>query len=460
MSSTQTWVDRELSSLDLNDKRRDRRIRHMVARMADAPGGSILQMFQGHAEAAAAYRALSSEAIDPEAILAAMQDACLERVKEEKLILALQDTTTFNFTSHPATSGTGPLADAYLTGFLFHDVLAVSGDGVPLGLLHWEQWARDPEAEGTRHQRSQRPFEEKESFRWLASQRAVQELAPQDTTVVTVADRECDIYEVFAESRPDNCQLLIRSCYDRCLSDDERRLRAALEAEAVSGEFTVALRRHPNRKQREANMEVRFRTVSLNPPHYRVEGTEFEPVTVNAILVTEVSPPEGETPVSWTLLTTLPVSSLDEARSCVRFYCLRWLIERYHYVLKSGCKIEESQLRDANRLMLLLALYCVVAWRLLWITYSAREDGDQPCTIAFTDLEWRVAYRARHGDRPLPDKVPTLRELVREISGLGGFLGRKSDGEPGAKVLWRGLMRLQDIVLGVRIASDQDVCKV
>jgi hypothetical protein len=451
----QSWVETELAELNLGDKRRNERIMHMVERIAEKPKGSIPRIFNTHAEMTAAYRALRSEAIEPEAICEAAIQACLERVKGEKMVLAIQDTTTFNFTSHPATEGTGPLSDPYIRGFLLHDVLAVSTDGVPLGLLHQKLWTRDEES--TRDQRKQRPFEDKESFRWVESLRAIHEVIPADTTVLTVADREADIYEMFAEPRPENSELLIRGCYNRRLCDEEQHLWDALDAQPVSGILTVALRRHPKRKARQARLAVRFRSVTLNPPHYRVENTQFEPVTLTAILVTEPKPPWGERPVRWLLLTTLPVDSLESACECIEYYGLRWLIERYHYTLKSGCKIEDSQLRTVKRLERLLCLYFVVAWRLLWITYASRVGGGQPCTVAFTELEWRTAYRAQHPNKPPPRKPPSLEQMVRWVAQLGGFIGRKGDGEPGVKVLWRGLTRLQDIVLGAMLATQQDV---
>ena len=453
------WVDEELSTLDLGDTRRNQRVKHMVAKMADRPGGSVPQVFETRAEAVAAYRALSSDAVEAEAIVSAARDACVKRMLGHRLVLAIQDTTSFSFAKHPATEGTGPLSDPHWLGFFLHDVLAVSADGIPLGLVHHKVWARDPDKPGTRAKRKQRPFAEKESFRWVESLRAVHEQMPPEVTVVTVADREADIFEVFAAPRPEGSELLIRAAYNRRLLDDERQLWDAVAAEPVAGELTVALRRHPQRRPREARLQVQHRTVVLSPPHYRVEGTVFEPVTVQAILVTELSAPEGETPIRWQLLTTLPVDGFDAARECVRYYSLRWLIERYHFVLKSGCRIEQSQLRTAERLERLLALYFVVAWRLLWLTYAARADGAQPCTVGFTDLEWKVAYQVTHSGKALPDKPPNLNQIVRMVASLGGFLGRKGDGEPGVKVLWRGLMRLQDIVLGVQLASDPiNVC--
>ena len=457
-----SWIHGELQTLCLKDARRCARVESMVQAMAKNPTGSVPQVFSSHADIAAAYRLLACEAVTPEAIVAALSDACVARMAPHSVVLAIQDTTTLNFTHHPATAGRGPLAEPHVLGFLAHTVLAVSAQGVPLGIVYQKQWARDPEAERTSSKRHQRPFAEKESFRWVESLRVVHERIPADVTVINVADREGDIYEVFAEPRPPNSELLIRACYNRRLCEQDQQLFELLEAQPVAGDMTVRLRRRPDRKPADVCLQLRHCLVTLRPPSHRVEPVTPAPVTLTAILVTERCPPAaGRKPVRWLLLTTLSVESLEDARRIVTYYTRRWLIERLHYTLKSGCRIEDSQLRSVARLGRLLALYCVVAWRLLWMLYLSRAEPDCPCSIALTHQEWRLLYLAwqhlHHQDAALPTTPPPLREVVRRIAQLGGFIGRKADGDPGVKTLWRGLMRLQDIVLGATIAY-QDVC--
>ena len=448
----------ELAALSTGDKRRDKRVGWLVKQMALLPGSSVPQLFGRHADVQAAYRVLSSEAVEPEAILAAQRAACLQRLEGEETVLAIQDTTYLNFTHHPATTGQGPLQASHLTGFLAHTTFAVSGDGVPLGVLGQKHWARGPEVGSDRNSCRRRAFEDKESFRWVEALRALHELALQDHTVITVADREADIYELFAESRPQWSHLLIRSCHDRALEDDERRLWDAAAAAPVLGQLTVILRRHPLRRERHAKLKVRTCEVKLQPPDYRVEGSPAQAITVTAILVTEPHPPKGQAPIRWLLLTTLPVPDFATAEKVVHYYTCRWLVERFHFVLKSGCRFEQSQLRTVSRLRRLLALYCVVAWRLLWLTYVARLYGHQPCTIALETVEWQALHRVKHPGTPLPDTPPDIGEAVRWIASLGGFIGRKGDGQPGVKVLWRGIIRLQDIVIGFLAAGPQDLC--
>ena len=206
-----SWVNDELKTLDLGDKRRDSRAKRMVDAMVQQPTGSIPQTFTTRAESEGAYRLLGSEAVEPRAIIDAVRDACVERIAKEKTVLAIQDTTLFNFTSHPGTEGMGVLGRSNLVGFLTHAVLAVSTDGVPLGVLDHRSWTRDPQAIGSKHQRRKRPLEDKESERWLQSQRRIHKSIPSATTVITVADREADIFELFALERPANAELLIRA---------------------------------------------------------------------------------------------------------------------------------------------------------------------------------------------------------------------------------------------------------
>ena len=441
------WVDEELSTLELGDKRREKRVKAMLTTMASRPTGSIPQTFEHAAEIKAAYRLLSSDAVSAEALCNSIYQASRERVREHRLILAVQDTTHLH------------LANAGVQDFWVHSTLAVSEDGVPLGLLDQKVWQRDAEGAGSRHQRRERPIEAKESFRWIESLRKVQAEVADASTILTVADREADIFELFADSRPEGSELLIRACRDRRVAGEHRYLLKAVQAAPIAAEFCISLGRRADRQPRDAKVQIRFAKVTLLPPTNGVHAPDLEPVEVWAILLEESEPAAGDKPLSWLLLTTLEVCDSDAARLCVRYYAMRWLIERYHFVLKSGCGIEESQLRCADALQRLLALYCIVAWRLLWLTYASRVAPQTACTVAFSTVEWQTLWRLNYAGKPLPQVPPSLREAARMVASLGGFLGRKSDGEPGVKVLWRGLMRLQDIAIGVQLITPphQDV---
>lgn len=454
-----SWIDEELSTLQLHDQRRVHRAKQMIQDMSDRPTGSIPRTFENAAEAKAAYRFLSNPAVDPAAIRRAVVDGCVARLGKEKIVFSIQDTTSLDFSTHKATEGLGPLGGGDGSagyGLFMHSAIAVSEDGIPLGLLHQKTWVRDPDSIGSAAARRRTPIEDKESFRWIETLKACEKRVPADCLMVTIADREADIFELFAAPGREGSHVLVRAYRDRRVDETEYLLEA-IETTPEAGRFTVSLGRGAERRPREAELSVRFRTLTAQVPRNGVHAADLEPVELTAILAEEISPPDDDTPVRWLLLTDLPVTGFDDARECVRHYSLRWLIERYHYVLKSGCGIEDSQLRSADALECLLALYCVVALRLLWLTYASRIDGDAPCTVAFTNVEWKTLFRYRNPREPFPAKPPPLREVVRWTARLGGFLARTSDGEPGVKTLWRGLMRLQDIVIGVLLLAPQDV---
>jgi hypothetical protein len=318
---------------------------------------------------------------------------------------------------------------------------------VPCGLVHQQVWSRDSQEKGKREKRKQLPIEEKESYRWLQSVEATQKAMSPDTHMIIVADREADIFELFALPRPENMDLLIRATQDRRVQVDDpemKKLWESVEAVKDSTEtMTTHLEHRPGVSARDVTFTLRWRTVSILAPANKKK--KYPQVTLTAILVTEKDPPEGVEPLTWLLLTTLPVQTFSQAAQCVLWYRYRWLIERYHFVLKSGCQLEELQLETAERLERALATYCVVAWRLLWLTYLARKTPDVECSSVFQTHEWHALYAFTYQTNVPPVTPPSLHEAMLWVAKLGGFLARVSDGEPGVQTIWRGLRRLDDL---------------
>jgi transposase-like protein/transposase Tn5 family protein len=446
------WAMTEIGAAALGDPRRTRRVASVLSDLAERPGEGIPAACATPAATKAAYRLLTNEAIVADALLGAHIAATTERLRGETIILAVQDTTALDFTAHPALAGAGPLAHPAQHGLWVHSVLAATVDGVPLGLLHQQRWARDPVTVGKRATRRQRPTAEKESQRWLDAQAATDAAVPAAAAVVTVADREADIYDLFALPRPAGHELLIRATHNRRIGEDSGYLWAAVAAAPVGDVVPVAVGRRADRPPREALLTLRWVPVTLVPPRNRPQRAALPSVPVVAILAEEPQPPPGEPPIRWLLLTTQPVATGEAALECVRAYAQRWLVERYHYALKSGCRIEALQLRTTERLERALALYAIVAWRLLWLTYLARAEPEQPCSVALATAEWQVLYRTRYPTADLPTRPPPLGQAVRWIARLGGFQDRHGDGDPGVKVLWRGLRRLEDLTVGWQLA--------
>lgn len=465
-----TWVDEIVGDIELGDPRRNQRLRTLLQTLVKRPAESIPQACNSWAETLAAYRFFSNDAIAPEAIIAGLTQATLARCQGQPYVLAIQDTTTLDYSHQSKTSGLGPLETAKQRGLMLHTTLAVGANGVPLGILDHQCWARDPTAIGSRHQRQKVPVEGKESAKWLRALQRTEALVGERASVITVADREADLYELYALAQTLKGSWLIRARHNRRLVGEEKRLLRAVEQAPLGATVTVELPRADNRPARTAILEVRWCSVVLRPPKRnqaaisqwwaahpateQLSPAPLKPLRVGAILVSEAQPPVGQQPVSWLLLTNLPLGSLERVIACIEYYRLRWLVERYHFVLKSGCRIEHLQLEEVERLQRALAVYVGVAWRLLWLTYEARARPEAPCSVVFATDEWRLLAAMFPQLAQPSGQPPTLGKVVRQIAQLGGFLSRQGDGQPGVKTLWRGLKRLEDRVMTYRFLRD------
>jgi hypothetical protein len=442
-------VEREYRTLSLGDARREERAKRVATGFLLAPEASIPRACDGPGETKGAYRFLSSAEVTPQALRNAHAEATVERIGGRRRVLAVQDKTNLDYTCCPGTEGLGPLDKPLCRGLKVQTVLLLEESGVLLGVIDQQVWARDEEV-GKRHTRRERGAREKESWYWRKGFEAVQERVPAGVEVIGIGDRESDIYFVLAMPRREGMHLLVRSAHDRGVeSDEHRHLREAVAAGPVLGTYKLQVERTRTRQARRARVEVRATRVVLQPPRQGTSGDGLGPVEVSAVQVRERGAvPAGEKRLEWHLLATWPVETLKAGQECARMYAQRWKVERLHYVLKSGCRIEELQLETADRLERALALYTFVAWRLLWLTYRAREAPSIPCTEALEEEEWRVLL-AMSGDRRVR-APPTLRDAVRRIAAFGGFQGRKGDGEPGVKALWHGWRRLMDFVFAAR----------
>lgn len=444
------WAAEELKYADLGDRRRNKRLIRLVSDLAAQPNVSVPQASGDWAATQGAYDFWQSPHVKAEAIRQAHQTSTLERVKQHAVVIAIQDTTELSFTHHPSKKGMGYLDNPAGCGLKVHSVLASTEGGVPLGVLHQQVWRRDPTELGKKQQRHKKPIEDKESQRWLTALDVTQNLIAQEIVVVTVADREADIYELFVLPRRPNSEFLIRAHHNRIAkgSADQpevERLQQLIGQTPPCGQLILELRRHPEREARTATLTLRSTTVELQPPATHRERESLEPVSLQVIQAVEDKPPPGAEPVCWLLLTTLPVTNFEDVVQCLRWYSYRWLIERYHYALKSGCRIEQLQLETAERIHRALATYTIVAWRLLWITYLARYHPDAPADTVLETHEWQALYCTIHHTTLPPSSPPSVHTCVRWIAQLGGFLARRRDGEPGVKTIWQGLRRLHDI---------------
>jgi hypothetical protein len=442
------WTEEEWTEAQIGDRRLSKRLRTIAQAFYARPQANIPQACQNRAETKAAYRFLDHPETSLETILEPHYQATVARMSRETVILAVQDTTTLNYSAHPATENLGPIGynkDRGI-GLLLHDTMAFNREATPLGLLDVQCWARDGAHFGKKKLRHKVPIEQKESFKWLVSFRKVAQVQKQcpETMLVSVGDREADVYQLFelALSDPLGPKLLIRAEQDRLLAEGQGHLWEKMIEQEVSGIQEIHVPRQKNHRARVARLEVRFAKVTLRSPKNEKRRREL---TLWAVWAREAAEPTKADRIEWMLLTTVPVHTFAEAIEKLAWYTLRWGIEVYHRTLKSGCKVEERQLGTADRIETCLAIDMVVAWRIFHLAKLGREIPDVPCTVFFEEAEWKalVAYITQN-PKP-PETPPTLREAIRMVGSLGGFLGRNGDGEPGTKSLWLGVQRLDDL---------------
>jgi hypothetical protein len=458
------WVAQEFSSIDLSDKRLNRRLVKTAQKLAKAPLSPINAACGDWAATQAAYRLFDNEKAAPEAILAAHTKETVKRmVADGGPVLVLQDTVFFSFAKHPKTEGLGPIGasnEDHDRGLVMHNALAFTTAGVPLGILSQHTWARKEVPEEGYQEKIERlqctRIEEKESSKWLVGLSETRAHRVPGVQIVTVADRESDCFEFLTQAKEQRAKYLIRARTDRQLeSEDSAGYESILEAITVApllGTMTVDIPGNGKRKKRTATVEVRTAKVTLKPPQRRGQAKasgSTEPLTVTVVAATEMKPPADIESISWVLLTNLAVKDLADATEKIEWYRIRWSIETWHKVMKSGCKVEDCRLEHGVRLQRYLTLFSIIAVRLMRVTYLARAQPEAPATTVFSAAEIE-ALQIRCDPNPTPPSAPTLREAVRMLGRLGGHLGRKCDKEPGVTVLWRGSMCLYETVETLR----------
>ncbi len=445
------WIITELQHVDLGDKRLNRRLQETAAQLAAQPQAPINQACEDWAAAKASYRLFDNEKVTPAKILQPHQTCAQARMAAYPLVLALQDTTYLDFSTHRQTTGLGPIGtpEQELQGMVQHTTLVVTPSGLPLGVLTLDIWTREAEASAlSDYEQRRQPIEEKESYKWLSALAETVRLTPPGVQVVSVCDREADVYELFVQAVELKTGLLVRATQDRkVLAADTPKIWATVEAAPLSGHLSVHVPAKEKEPERQAIVSVQFCQVTIKPPQRpaREDRAPLTPVTLSAILVREEDPPKDVTPLEWLLLTNVPVHTFDDAVERVRWYRSRWHIEVYFKVLKTGCRLEKCRLATVDRLKRFATLLSIIAWRLYWLTHINRQAPEASCVLVLAEHEWHALYAVIHRTTQLPEQPPTVSQVVRWIAQLGGFLGRKGDGEPGVTVIWRGWQRLHDI---------------
>lgn len=446
------WAENETKTSEINDKRLIRRLSQLLQRLGDKPTESIPATCHGWSETLAAYRFFDNEKVEFEQILKGHRDATVERIGQQRTVLVAQDTTFVN-TGVETPVGVGSLREKQREEYLLHPSVAITPQRDNLGVLGASIWQRPEET--VAHLRKSKPIEDKESLRWLEGYQLACDVQRQcpDTLIVSVADREGDIREWFAdaEQRPldEKAEYIIRAKSNRRTTQAEgySYLWEELDSSRSLGSLSIDTPRSGRKPSRRATLSLHAKAVEFCGPARQ----PITPVTVYAVYAKERHPPKGEAAIEWMLLSSLVVEDYAAAQTIVGWYCCRWEIELYFRVLKQGCEIEKLRLETDQRLSNCIAVYMIVSWRIHTLTMKSRSHPQISCEVAFEPIEWQTLYLMHKKVKP-PRQAPSLREATRRLAQLGGFLARKHDGEPGIKTIWRGYRSLKDYVDAIQMA--------
>lgn len=433
---------KDFPTLDLGDRRRDERFVKIIENIVRHPGSSIPQHNDRWYDTKATYEFFKNEDITLDAICSAIKEYGASQSDHSK-VLVIHDTSTISYNDLEA-EGLGYIDNAAGKGVFCHSSIAATITGIPLGLLNQRIWSRESSELGKSAKRKQKPFEQKESYKWYQGIESVNQLLGAEIQKIHIGDREADIYELFFNAPDEKADLLIRARHNRKTAAGSE-LWQHISKQKAAAEAEIIIPDRSGKRKKKVQVQVRYKEVEILCPAHK-EGKVYESVVLTAIEIKQKG--NSKDGIHWKLLTTLPVNNAEEAKQCMRWYSYRWLIERFHYVLKSGCGIETLQLKKAQSLMKAVAVYSVAAFTIMQLTYQSRETPDADCGLLLKKRQWEVLYMLRFKTKKLPKQPPTLKEATKWIAQMGGYLARNSDGPPGLKAVWRGYeLLLQSVAL-------------
>ena len=433
------WSATELNDLDLGDARLNKRAIHILSSLMKSPQSSLPKASQSWSKTLATYRFLSNDSVSHEALMTPHYDAteCRIRQQSSTAILCIQDTTELDFNGQD-TDGLGRLSYDRQRGMYLHPTLCITPERLPLGITDAWMWSR-----GLTKAADQANPDVKESRRWIEGYERIADMAQRcpEKRLVYIGDRESDFYELLkrAQQLDYPADLLLRAQHNRALGDDIK-LWDAIDEQSVLTRITFTKPRKKGEKSRKVIQEIKTLRYKLRPK-------SKQPIDLTLVQAREINPPKGTPPLIWRLVSNRYAETAKQACELLDWYRARWEIEMFFDVLKVGCRVEKLQLDTKERIEKALAMYMMVAWRVMFLMRLGRTCPDLPADLVFDPVEWKVSYRL--GEKALPGGIPTLNQVIRNLAILGGFLGRKGDGEPGAKSIWIGYSRH-----GIQMASE------
>jgi hypothetical protein len=452
MAWNQTFsMKEEFAGLDCNSSRLEKRFIRTMETLSKQPDKSIWFCSENRAEAKAIYRLLGNENLDREEILRTHREAAIGRIaKHGGTILAVQDTMSLNYNTHEKTEGTGYISGKTL-GVNIRSCLAVTAKGLVLGIPDQTSYNRVQPKDGSRSHdgKKTRPLGEKESCLRVQTLWESTSGMPEGIHVVTVCDREGDMYALFDEADRWGQAFLIRIAQNRTTAENDKILDKIREKQCSCKVKTTIPRDSRNGiAEREAVLQIRYGGFEIKRPLILNKNKKFRDTQeVNVIYIREEQHDKAVEPLEWFLMTNEPVETAEDAYEKTAWYMQRWKIERFHYVLKSGCAVEKLQERSMDKTTLLVLMYYVIAVVIMNMTYIARICPEEPCTIFFEEEEWKLLYRTANKTKKTPRKPYSIREAVTYLGRLGGPKRAPGDGPPGVKTVWLGLNTLNTLLV-------------
>jgi len=443
---------------DLNDTRLTSRFNEILKSLPNNISGSIAQAMESKAATKGAYRFFRNKKVSPDKLLSAHVNSLeiAPCVADDDYYLFLSDTTTLDYTNKRGATNLGYLTQPYLRGTYLHNDLIISPLGAPIGLLKQDFNNRSEEYLGNSKERKNWPIEDKESMRWVNSFNAAQDFSEQyGIRSIWVADREADIIEVFAARWQEQSHFIARAQHDRCLANSSSKLFSLLKQQATSGTYEIDIIDAETLKERTAQLAVRYCPVELKVATTTKDKQRAGQPKMYAIEVYEINAPDSvKQPIRWVLLTSLPVHSFEQALHIIRTYIKRWLVERFHYLLKTGgAKVEELQFEKPIALQNVITTYSIAIMEVMKLRYLAENQPDMSvyeAGISPINCEILYAYAQANIRKDLvfdPDNPPTIWQYCRVLGMIGGFIPRKSQPLPGLKILTRASEKFKILLL-------------
>ncbi|MEO8166034.1 MAG: IS4 family transposase, partial [Betaproteobacteria bacterium] len=453
MQANQDWAHMNFGNCQLGDKRRTARLIQVATHVANNPSASFPDQMPTWTDLKAAYDLFDGDDVTFEAIARPHWEQTKQCAAGRYLVIG--DTTELDFGRHRDVPGLGPTGNGGGLGFLLHNGLLVAADskeviGVAGQTIHYRAEAKASKKKSKQKENSTaRLKRDRESEVWG---KVIDQVGrpPEGVEWIHVLDRGGDNFEVYCHLQQQRCGWVVRAGklnrYVLAGSAEKRmKLSNYLPQLELLGTYELSLRARPGQPARTAQLEVRVGSIKMPVPHHQspwVRELDPEPIAMNVVQVVEVNAPAGVEPICWVLLTSLPVETFEEAWQVIEYYEARWLVEEYHKALKTGCRVTDRQLKTAGRLEAMLGLMSVVAVRLLRLKSLARTSPETPAQRVVPRVWLAMLKAARKGLHRVHDL--TVGQFYREVAKLGGFLGRKGDGDPGWITIWRGWEKLNN----------------